>query len=216
MKKHNAFTLIELLTVIAIIGILAGILIPTVGAVRDSANKSRTRAQFSQWAASLNLFKQEYGFYPLKSEIVSSNKISPAGFIAALSARDYKGDKTSGSKDQAKAAGNRKLITFYSFSDSDIYKDLDTGTSEELVIDAFRNSEIAIFLDYNGDGKIDSDDGLSTSVSVRSGNGEDEAFSSGSWAPKSSDIPDDGVYSGVAFFSAGKGGDSKNVVMSWK
>lgn len=40
LRRRQAFTLIELLTVIAIIGILAAIIIPTVGSVRQSAQAS--------------------------------------------------------------------------------------------------------------------------------------------------------------------------------
>ena len=63
-KKISAFTLIELLMVIAIIGILAGILIPTVGAVRTQANLAASRAQLSNYVNAIQMFKGEYGFLP--------------------------------------------------------------------------------------------------------------------------------------------------------
>lgn len=46
--QNHAFTLIELLTVIAIIGVLAAILIPTIARVRESARNSRCATNLRQ------------------------------------------------------------------------------------------------------------------------------------------------------------------------
>ena len=54
-RLRDAFTLIELLTVIAIIGILAAILIPTVGRVRESARAGQCASNMRQVALALRL-----------------------------------------------------------------------------------------------------------------------------------------------------------------
>jgi prepilin-type N-terminal cleavage/methylation domain-containing protein/prepilin-type processing-associated H-X9-DG protein len=51
-----AFTLIELLTVIAIIGILAAILIPTVGKVRESARSTQCISNLRQIGSAIQLY----------------------------------------------------------------------------------------------------------------------------------------------------------------
>ena len=54
-----AFTLIELLTVIAIIGILAAILIPTVSSVREKARQSKCASGLRSWGAAINTYAVE-------------------------------------------------------------------------------------------------------------------------------------------------------------
>ena len=56
LSKPAAFTLIELLTVIAIIGILAAILIPTVGKVRQTARRSSCASNQRQIGVSILAF----------------------------------------------------------------------------------------------------------------------------------------------------------------
>ena len=55
-ESHGAFTLIELLTVIAIIGILAAILIPVLSAVRDSARKAVCASNLRQVGVGVHMY----------------------------------------------------------------------------------------------------------------------------------------------------------------
>lgn len=63
-RQRSAFTLIELLTVIAIIAILSGILFAVGGAVRESTRASRAAAEISAISTALTRFHVEFGFYP--------------------------------------------------------------------------------------------------------------------------------------------------------
>lgn len=61
---RRAFTLIELLTVIAIIGILAAITLSVSNGVRTRALQSRTKAELAVIAQALEAYKRQYGDYP--------------------------------------------------------------------------------------------------------------------------------------------------------
>ncbi len=57
MKHRYAFTLIELLVVIAIIAVLAGLLIPTVGMVKQMMSNIKCGNQLQQIGAAIEVFK---------------------------------------------------------------------------------------------------------------------------------------------------------------
>ena len=62
--RSNGFTLVELLVVIAIIAILAGIILPTLGKVKENAKKASARAEMSGLAAAIKAYESDYNRYP--------------------------------------------------------------------------------------------------------------------------------------------------------
>lgn len=161
----RGFTLIELLTVIAIIGILAGILIPTVGAVRKQANIAASKSQFNGYVNAMLQFRSEYGFFPtfgasgggdtvtvpLGSRMNNTNSpgIAPASerFVETLSARDSSGNPSSGD-------GNRRQISFISFSDNDFFILPSGDPHPTQLADRFNNTHIVMYVDGNGNGRV--------------------------------------------------------------
>lgn len=207
-KNHgagSAFTVIELLAVIAIIGILLAILIPSVASARNTANKARTRAQFNQWAAAIELFRSEYGYYPAFDPTLKVNGGATATdhlFHDLLAAR--KRDGSALATNESAALQNKKLIRFHVFAESDF---ADAGSADAgLLCDAFGTTDIAVLIDRNLDGVINTDD-YGTDLPAVNG-----------WRPTASDFPTAGLRAGVVFYDALPGASDANpaFIFSWK
>jgi prepilin-type N-terminal cleavage/methylation domain-containing protein len=63
-RPPSAFTLIELLTVIAIMGVIAALILPVVGAVKKHQYIYNTQAEMAKLETAIERYHAAYGFYP--------------------------------------------------------------------------------------------------------------------------------------------------------
>lgn len=72
LRKRSAFTLIELLIVIAIIAILAGLGFAGLQGAMESGRKAQARNDVNQLAAAVKAYQLEYGRLPATDEVIAA------------------------------------------------------------------------------------------------------------------------------------------------
>jgi len=73
MKRTKGFTIVELLTVMGVIAVLIGLLVPALALVKDYSKRIQQKAQFHGIDVGLEMYKTEFGSYPRSND----NSIAP-------------------------------------------------------------------------------------------------------------------------------------------
>ena len=125
------FTLIEMLVVIAIISILAGLVFPALGLARQNAKKSKANSECQSLKTAIIMYESEFSCWPVK----------PTKEGKALDDGDYKKlcDMLTG--------GNAKKMTFYEAG-------LGYDENEGMILDPW-GIPYQVILDTDFDGKIE-------------------------------------------------------------
>src|SRR5436189_3964786 len=73
--RYNAFTLIELVLVVGIIIVLAGLVLSTVGYARKKGARARAETEMAAISAAIENYKADNGIYP--QEASSTDTLDP-------------------------------------------------------------------------------------------------------------------------------------------
>ena len=75
-REDKSFTLIELLVVIAIIAILAGMLLPALGAVKETGKQANCTNNLKQMGTALTMYDNDYKKFP---RVENANQLKDTG-----------------------------------------------------------------------------------------------------------------------------------------
>ena len=123
MRTSNGFTLIELMVVIAIIGVLASVSIASLSEAREKANVAKTIQDMRGIQTNISIYTNHTNSFPPRCDAVCNSGTDP--FLNSLGARGWNGPYQS-VWDRAHPWGGS-----YSISQYDTYQD---GSIEMIIV----------------------------------------------------------------------------------
>jgi prepilin-type N-terminal cleavage/methylation domain-containing protein len=143
MKR--AFSLLELLCVLAVMAVLMGMLFPALGTARRQAAIVETKTRFARWALALEAFRNEYGSYPDLGDSPVEVNATAGRWVELLSGKSLSG---SAMTDATAESLNTKALAFIDFTSGEL-------DSDGRLLDGFGRSDIWAYFDADDDGFLD-------------------------------------------------------------
>ena len=158
-RKLHGFTIVEVVTVIAIITILLSLLISAVFGIQNKAKRAKSEALFGKLITSLAAYRKDNGAYPnigtrsdsadMLIDLNNGEQWERFAEIMALSLPDGSIIENP-QKDAELKKSNPKLKRYFDLQLAELER-VDGG---DRLVDAFGNPHIYIVVDANLDGRI--------------------------------------------------------------
>jgi type II secretory pathway pseudopilin PulG len=109
-RAGSAFTILELLVVITITIVLAGLILSTVGYVQEKGARSRAEAEIAAMSAALESYKADNGIYPTDKN--KTEQVDPAASPTPAAASLYLYEQLSGDSNDDRIADTKSYFAF--------------------------------------------------------------------------------------------------------
>ncbi len=158
-----SFTLVEILVVISIIGLLAGLALPAIGGALATARKAKATAMAQQIRTAITQFNSEYGYFPTNGFTSGTGTTGP----------DLTLILTGGSTAAATNANPRRIVFLEVPTDFTSNNNVSNGifTPRNLYSSGTNRGRqvrfnVAVDHDYNGQVSVPGNTALNASVAV--------------------------------------------------
>jgi prepilin-type N-terminal cleavage/methylation domain-containing protein len=146
--KIKGFSLLEMITVLAIVAIITSLMVVGVSAHKEAVLTAKTRVQFMNYASAINMYCREYGdlpsFFRDEELIPLCEGNNSETFVKILSGLLPNGRQLSATERQQL---NPLGKTFYNFPNDEFFVKSDGVRDRTVLADAFNNKNIFVIVE---------------------------------------------------------------------